>query len=103
MLFILDENRKVLDNNYVISHASALKIMAENPLAEWHDIDFSFAMGENRAGYDKVFYLEKDGMIRIEYEEIPPEPAPPLSEQEQIAIDTALNVEYIACLMEANL
>ena len=42
-------------------------------------------------------------MIRIEYEEIPPEPAPPLSEQEQIAIDTALNVEYIACLMEANL
>ena len=32
-----------------------------------------------------------------------PEPAPPLSEQEQIAIDTALNVEYIACLMEANL
>lgn len=32
-----------------------------------------------------------------------PEPVPPLSEQEQIAIDTALNVEYIACLMEANL
>ncbi len=32
-----------------------------------------------------------------------PEPAPPLSEKEQIAIDTALNVEYIACLMEANL
>ena len=27
----------------------------------------------------------------------------PLTEQEQIAIDTALNVEYIACLMEANL
>jgi len=49
------------------------------------------------------FDLETDGMIRIEYEEIPPEPAPPLSEQEQIAIDTALNVEYIACLMEANL
>lgn len=32
-----------------------------------------------------------------------PEPAPPLSEQEQIAIDTALNVEYIACLVEENL
>ena len=34
-----------------------------------------------------------------------PEPALslPLSEQEQVAIDTALNVEYIACLMEANL
>lgn len=103
MLLYLDENRRIIDKNYVISHASALKIMAENPLAEWHDIDFSFAMGEDRAGYEKAFYLETDGTIRIEYEEIPPEPAPPLSEQEQIAIDTALNVEYIACLMEANL
>ena len=39
------------------------------------------------------------------WEEYEPEPAPPppLSEQEQVAIDTALNVEYIACLMEANL
>ncbi len=72
MLLYLDENRKIIDNNYVISHASALKIMAENPLAEWHDIDFSFAMGEDRAGYEKAFYLETDGMIRIEYEEIPP-------------------------------
>ncbi|GEM_PF-3614714 len=103
MLLYLDENRKIIDNNYVISHASALKIMAENPLAEWHDIDFSFAMGEERAGFEKAFYLEEDGTIRLEYEAIPPEPAPPLSEQEQIAIDTALNVEYIACLMEANL
>lgn len=39
------------------------------------------------------------------WEEYEPKPVlpPPLSEQEQIAIDTALNVEYIACLMEANL
>lgn len=36
------------------------------------------------------------------WEEHEQEPQP-LSEQEQIAIDTALNVEYIACLMEANL
>lgn len=27
----------------------------------------------------------------------------PITEQEQIAIDTALNVEYMACLMEASL
>ena len=27
----------------------------------------------------------------------------PITEQEQIAIDTALNVEYIACLLEAAL
>ena len=39
------------------------------------------------------------------WEDCEPEPVPvqPLSEQEQLAIDTALNVEYIACLMEANL
>lgn len=27
----------------------------------------------------------------------------PLTDQEQIAIDTALNVEYMVCLMEANM
>lgn len=32
-----------------------------------------------------------------------PVPEQPLSEQEQIAIDKALNVEYIACLLEASL
>ena len=33
-----------------------------------------------------------------------PEPTPQsLTEQEQIAIDTALTAEYIACLLEANL
>ena len=43
--------------------------------------------------------------IGNDWEDYEPEPVPaaPLSEQEQIAIDTALNVEYIACLMEANL
>lgn len=34
----------------------------------------------------------------------PPEPEPQtLTEQEQIAIDTALTVEYMACLLEASL
>jgi len=45
-----------------------------------------------------------NGMEWEEYESAPaPTTDPPLTEQEQIAIDTALNVEYIACLMEANL
>lgn len=77
MLFYLDENRRILDNNFLISHASALKVMAKNPLAEWHDIDFSFAMGENRTGFEKAFYLDRDGTIRIEYEKLPPrQPTP---------------------------
>lgn len=33
---------------------------------------------------------------------VEPEPIP-LSEQEQIVIDTALNVEYMTCLLEASL
>lgn len=103
MLFYLDGDRRIIDNNPVISYVSALKVIAENPLAEWHETEFSFTMGEDRPGFEKAFYLETDGTIRIEYAEIPPEPVPPLTEQEQIAIDTALNVEYIACLMEANL
>lgn len=41
--------------------------------------------------------------MKNEITEPDPIPPPPLTEQEQIAIDTALNVEYIACLMEANL
>lgn len=72
MLFYLDKNRRILDNNFVISHAGALKVMAKNPLAEWHEIDFSFAMGEDRPGFVKAFYLETDGTVRIEYEKIPP-------------------------------
>ena len=103
MLFYLGTDRRIIDNNPIISYSSALKIMAKDPLAEWHDIDFSFTMGEDRPGFEKQFFLETDGQIRIEYAEIPPEPVPPLTEQEQIAIDTALNVEYIACLLEANL
>lgn len=72
MLLYLDKNRKILEVNYVISHASALKVIAENPLAEWHEIEFSFLMGEDRPGFEKAFYLETDGTIRIEYAEIPP-------------------------------
>lgn len=32
-----------------------------------------------------------------------PEPEPPFTEQEQLAVDTALNVEYMVCLMEESL
>ena len=59
------------------------------------------AVGEN------VFGMVYDPETGTFSEYIPPEPeptpTPPLTEQEQIAIDTALNVEYMVCLMEANL
>lgn len=51
------------------------------------------------------FDLKNKRWNGTEWEDYGPETEPtlPLSEQEQIAIDTALNVEYIACLLEANL
>lgn len=49
---------------------------------------------------ENVFGMVWDGEKWNEPEPIPEQP---LSEQEQIAIDTALNVEYMACLLEASL
>lgn len=44
------------------------------------------------------------GRLRYPKAEKPPEPElPPLTEQEEIALDTALNVEYMVCLIEENL
>lgn len=53
---------------------------------------------DNKNALGKIWDGEK-------WNEPVPEPIPeqPLSEQEQIAIDTALTVEYMACLMEASL
>ena len=77
MLLYLDENRKIIDNNFVISYASVLKVMAKNPFAEWNEVDFSFAMSEDKPGFEKVFYLNEDGTIRIEYEKLlPRQPTP---------------------------
>ena len=60
---------------------------------------------ENMIPLAPDFDLRNKRWNGTDWEDYEPEPEPviPLSEQEQIAIDTALNVEYIACLMEANL
>lgn len=77
----------------------------QNPLDKivvFYAGEFDFSMGENIEGKNKEFYLNEDGTIRIEYVDIELQEEP-LSEQEQIAIDTALTVEYMACLLEASL
>lgn len=62
---------------------------------------------ENMIPLDDNFDLTNKRWNGAEWEDYDPEPIPepdpPLTEQEQIAIDTALNVEYMVCLMEANL
>lgn len=102
MILYLDGNRRVLAYKDDISEAMA-KAEEARGAGVFYDGDFDFFMGEDKPGFEKAFYLETDGTIRIDYTAIPIELITPLSEQEQIAIDTALNVEYIACLMEANL
>ena len=101
MLLFLDRNRKIIAYKKTPDSTDYSKVLDEEKF--FYTGEFSFFMGDDKQGFEKAFYLKEDGTIRLEYEAIPPEPAPPLSEQAQIAIDTALNVEYIACLMEANL
>ena len=43
----------------------------------FYDGEFDFFMGEDKPGFEKAFYLNEDGTIRIEYEKIPPrQPTP---------------------------
>lgn len=84
MLFYLDQNRKILDNNFVISKEKALKIAERNPFAEWHEIEFSFTMGGYREGFEKNLYLEEDSTVRVEFTEIPPEVYNPITQLDRI-------------------
>lgn len=97
MLLYIDENRKI--KSYSTNDNSSKTVKG---YVEFYNGEFNFFMGDYIDGKEKVFYLNEDGTIRIEYVDIKLQEEP-LSEQEQIAIDTALNVEYIACLMEASL
>lgn len=77
------------ENGYVVSdsHLSGM-VEAENmiPLAPDFDLTNKRWNGESWEAYE----AEIEANLT-------------LTEQEQLAIDTALNVEYIACMMEANL
>ena len=76
MFLYLGENRRIIASKADISQEDAMKL-EQKKIGVYYAGEFSFFMGENRAGYDKVFYLEMDGTIRIEYEEIPPrQPTP---------------------------
>ena len=76
MFLRLDENRCVKAYN-VLDGYEAIQKYDENNGWVWYDGEFSFMMGENRAGYEKAFYLNEDGTIRVEYEKIPPrQPTP---------------------------
>ncbi len=72
-----------------------------NKIVVFYAGEFDFSMGENIEGKNKEFYYIEDE-IQIKYTDIEPT-IPILTEQEQIAIDNALNLEYLVCLMEASL
>lgn len=101
MILYIDENRRITSYNETLAPEAAAAEIAKGTAA-YFDGDFDFFMGEDKPGMQKSFYLNEDSTIRIEYIDAIKE-SQPLSEQEQIAIDTALTVEYMACLMEASL
>lgn len=102
MILYIDSSRRITAYNKTLTPAQEQAEAAKGGAVIFSG-EFDFFMGEEKEGRKKEFYLNEDHTIRIEYIDILPEPAPSLTEQEQIAIDIALNVEYMVCLMEANL
>lgn len=85
MFLYLGENRRIAALKDNISRYDAKKL-EQKGIGAYFNGEFSFFMGENRAGYEKAFYLNEDGTIRIEYEEIPPR-QPTLEEVMQAKLD----------------
>lgn len=102
MILYINSNRKITAYNKTLTPAQE-QAEAARGVAVIFSGEFDFFMGEDIPGKQKAFYLNEDNTIRTEYTDVKPEHLKPLTEQEQIAIDTALNVEYMVCLMEANL
>lgn len=72
MILYFDGNGKICAYKAEISEKDAKREEACG-VGVFYDGEFDFFMGENKPGFEKVFYLNEDGTIRIEYEEIPPE------------------------------
>lgn len=71
MFLYLGEKRHIIALKERIS-AKEAEILEEKNAGAYYAGEFSFFMGEDRPGFEKAFYLEEDGTIRIEYEAIPP-------------------------------
>lgn len=69
MVFYIDLSRKIMayDN---ASYAESKDYLI-NGIVEFFDTTFSFEYSPMRDGYERIYYLEKDGTIRTEYEKIP--------------------------------
>ncbi len=94
MLLILNESNEIIAYNKVVSKNE----VKEDDLHVWFDGDFTFGEGEEMTGKRKRYFW--NGGIEIRYEDIP-EPTPePLSPTEQAILQTAINTEYMAAMME---
>ena len=76
MFLYLGENRRIAALKDKISQKDA-ESLEQKGIGKYYTGKFSFFMGEDKPGFEKVFYLNEDGTIRIEYEEIPPEALKP--------------------------
>lgn len=81
MVLYVDKNKKVYGYNSLIQSDKG------NSDSVVYEGDFSFEQGENKEGYQKLFYL-REGKVEIEYERIPesPEPEPTMNEKIYAAV-----------------
>ncbi len=76
MILYFDGNGKICAYKAEISEKDAKREEACGA-GVFYDGEFDFFMGEDKPGFEKAFYLETDGTVRIEYEKIPPrQPTP---------------------------
>lgn len=76
MFLYLGGKRRIIAVREKISEQAA-RMLEEKGVGVYYPGEFSFFMGEDKPGFEKAFYLETDGTIRIEYEPIPPrQPTP---------------------------
>lgn len=85
MFLYLGEKRRIVAIRKKISEQTS-RMLEEKGVGVYYAGEFSFFNGEDRPGFEKAFYLETDGTIRIEYEKIPPRQPTP-EETMQAALD----------------
>lgn len=97
MVLYIKENREIYGYNKILTQEQQ-KEELKRTLCVQYDGDFSFEMAEFKQGFRRVYYLNEDNTIRVEYTER--QKVSTLSEIEQAILDTTLNTEYLVCLAD---
>lgn len=95
LIYFFTDSKTIYGINSNITKEDAYKSIKDG--CKWLDVDKIPYLSEN-----EEWYLTVDNQIRVRKIK-KEEKTKVLTEQEEIALDTALNVEYMVCLMEESL